>query len=71
MNAWKRLVEPVAVFTIVSAGATAAGAIEGLPSWVSVGAAVLVAMLGAATRSVVTPLSDPKDNAGNQLIADK
>lgn len=67
---WAKLLEPVAFFTVLAAGAAALGAFD-MPSWVSIAAAVMVAVAGAAVRSIVTPVADPRDNDGNQLIADK
>lgn len=66
---------PVRVLAAVAAGATAAtgglALLPGVPAWIpgAVGllGLVLTVAVGKYTEEQVTPLSDPRDDAGRQL----
>lgn len=66
---WAKLLEPVAFLTVLASGAAALGAFE-MPAWVNIGAAVVVAVAGAAVRSIVTPIGDPRNEDGIELTPD-
>jgi hypothetical protein len=64
---WKKLTEPVAVLAVVGAVGTWAGAIDGVPGWVTLILGGIVVAVGAAARAVSTPLARPRDNEGRDL----
>jgi hypothetical protein len=70
MEKWKRLTEPVAVLAVVGAVGTWAGAIEGVPAWLTLALGGVVVAVGAAARVVTTPLAKPRDNEGRALTPD-